>query len=86
MCIDRFSCLLKPSHEAITREQLNTFAGHIILRTAATCQMPSYGHFDINVALVQYTPRTFFVDFRCSDLKDSKIVSLHIQNIVMIIF
>ena len=35
----------------------------IILGTAATCQNPSYAHFDVPVALVQYTSWTLFVDF-----------------------
>ena len=35
---------------------------------------PSYAHFDVHVALVQYTSRTLFVDFRCSDSKYSRIV------------
>ena len=63
----------------------NIYAARITLRTAATCKTP-YAHFDVHVALVQYTLRMLFVDFRCSDLKDSRIVCLHIENIVMIIF
>ena len=67
-------------------EQPNIFVNCITLGTAVTCQKPSYAHYDINVALVKYSLLTFFVDFRCSDSKGSRIVSLHIQNIVMIIF
>ena len=70
---------------AITREQPNIFAAHITLGTATTCQKPSYAYFDV-VALVQYTWRTLFVVYRCSDLLDSWIVCLHTQTIVMIIF
>ena len=68
------------------REQPNIFAARLILGTAATCQKPSYAHFDVNVALVKYTSLTLFVDFRCFDSKGSQIVSLYIQNIIMIIF
>ena len=71
---------------AITLEQSNIFAAHITLGTAATCQKLSYPHFDVHVALIQYLAQTLFVDFQCSDLKESHIVCLHIQNIVMIIF
>ena len=67
------------------REQSNIFAARITLGTAATCQKPSYAHFDVNVALIQYTSLTLFVNFLCSDSKGSRIVSLYIQHIVMII-
>ena len=60
------------------REQPNIFAARITLNTAAACQKPSYAYFDVNVALVQYTLLTVFVDFRCSDSKGSRIVSLHV--------
>ena len=68
------------------REQPNIFAAHITLGTAATCQKPSYTHFEVHVALVQYMSRMLFVDFRCSDSKDSRVVCFHIQKISMIIF
>ena len=68
------------------REQPNIFAARITFGTAATCQKISYAHFDVNIALVQYISLTLFVDFRCSDSKGSRIVTFHIQNIVMIIF
>ena len=50
----------------------------ISLGTAVTCQKPSYAQFDLHVTLVQYTSQTLFVDFRCSDSKDFRIVCLHI--------
>ena len=87
LCIDRFSCLLKPFHEAISNNSRATI--HLCCAYYSrygTCQKPLYAHFDLHVALVQYTSRTLFVDFRCSDSKDSSLVCLHIQNIVMIIF
>ena len=62
------------------------FAARITLGTAVTCRKPSYAHIDVHVALVQYTSRASFVDFRCSDSKDSRIVSLSIQNFVIISF
>ena len=71
---------------AITREQPNILAACIALRTAATCQKPSYAHFDIHIALVQYTSCRLFFDFHFSVTKDSRIVCLHIQNNVMVIF
>ena len=61
---------------AITREHPNIFAARIPLGTAATCQKPFYAHFDVHVALLQDTSLTFFVDFRCSDSKDSRLMCL----------
>ena len=71
---------------AITPEQQNIFATHITLGMEMSGQKTFYAKFDVYVAFVQYTSRTLFVDFRFSYLKDSKIVCLHIQNIVTIIF
>ena len=48
---------------AITREQPNIFATHITLGMAATCQMPSFAHFVVHIALVLYTLGMLFVDF-----------------------
>ena len=87
MCIDRYSCLLNLTRLwAITKKQPNIFAVRVTLGTATACQMLSDANFDIHVRLVQCTSRALFVDFGCSDLKHSRIVCLHIQNIVMIIF
>ena len=36
------------------REQPNIFAAHITLGIAATCQKPSYAHFDVRILTVQY--------------------------------
>ena len=55
----------------MTPEQPNILVTRITLGTTATCQRPSYANFDVHVASAQYTLRTLFVDFRCSDLKDS---------------
>ena len=50
LCIDRYSCLLKPSYEAMS---INVGAtARINLDTAATCQKPSNAYFDVHVALV----------------------------------
>ena len=68
------------------QEQPNIFVARITFGTTATCQKPSYANFDVHVASVQYTSKTFFVDFRCSDLKDSRTVCLHIKNVVTITF
>ena len=57
------------------REQPNIFAACITLGTAATCQKLSYVRFDVHVAVVQYTSRTLFVDFRCSHSNYYRIVS-----------
>ena len=92
LCIDEYPCLLKPSHEAMsnnaraTKHLCRAYLLYNSLGKAATCQKPSYAHFGAHVALVQYTSRTLFVQFRCSDSRESQIVSLHIQNIVMIIY
>ena len=43
------------------RVQPNSFARHITLGMAATCQKPSYTHFDVHVALVQYSSLTFLL-------------------------
>ena len=42
-----------------------------------------YVHFDVDVASKQYQLATLSVDFRCTDLKDYRIVCLHIQIIFM---
>ena len=87
LCIDKYSCLLKQSCEAmsIKAKQPNIFAACINIGTATPFQKPFNAYFDVHIELVQYILRTLFVDFRCSDPKDSRIVCLHIQNIVMII-
>ena len=65
MCIDIYSCLLKPSHETMSNNARATkiFAVCITLGMAAICQKPSYAHFDVHEALVQYTSRTLFDEF-----------------------
>ena len=72
--IDRYFCLLKPSHRAKSNNVNATKHIRHSLGRAATCQKPSNAHFDVHVAYVQYTSRTLFVNFRCSDSKDTKIV------------
>ena len=66
LCIDRYTCLLKPFHElwVITREQPNTFAACIItLGMAATYQKLSNTHFDVHVGLVKYTRGRYLLIF-----------------------
>ena len=86
----RYSCLLKQFHEAMSNNARATKQlchAYITLATVASCQKPSFAHFDVHIAsAVQYTLWMLFVGFRCYDSKDSQIVSLHIQNIVVIIF
>ena len=74
LCIDRYFCLFKPSHRPMSNNVNATKHIGRSLGRAATCQKPSNAHFDVHVAYVQYTSRTLFVDFRCSDSKDPKIV------------
>ena len=85
-CVDRYSCLLEPSHEAMNNIARAT--KYLLKRVLywfrwRPCQKPYNAHFDVNVALTQYTLRTLIVDFQCSDSKDSRIMCLHIQNIDM---
>ena len=64
-CIDRYSCLFVPSHEAMTftREQSNNFAMRITLVLAANMQQTLYAPFDANIALSKYSMVTLYVDF-----------------------
>ena len=54
--IDRYSCLPKPSNEAMSNKVRATehLCVRVILGTAATYQTLSYAQFDVHVALVQY--------------------------------
>ena len=62
-------------------ELVNNFETLITLVPAANIPNAYHAHFDVNVALSWYIMDTLLVDFRCPDLKDSRTVGVHIQNI-----
>ena len=47
----------------MTGEYTNIFAARITLGTTATCHKPSCAHFDVHVALVQYTCECYLLIF-----------------------
>ena len=63
LCIERCSSNRLTRLCAITREQPNSFAVRFIHGTVVTCQKHSYAHFDVHVALVMYTSRTYLLIF-----------------------
>ena len=53
LCIDRYSCLLKPSREVMSNNaRASIFIACIILGTLATNHNPFFANFDVHVGLV----------------------------------
>ena len=70
----------------VMQEQRNNLAMRVTLVPVANMSKAFYAHFDVNVALSQYIPVTYSVDFRCLDSKVFRLVCSHIQNIDMLTY
>ena len=75
-CIDSYSCLFVPFHEALnsnaraTKQLCNAY----YTGSGDHHAKSSYAQYDVNIALSRFIMVALKVDFRCSDSKDSRIV------------
>ena len=77
MLVVLFNMLARIPHMLVLQlcESNLTSVPHVLLLVRR--RSASQTHFDVHVALVQYTSQTLFIDFRCSDSTGSRIVRLY---------